>query len=217
MCFAPEMDLAVGAVITVVGIDALRHVSDRRQLPIAALPVLFGVHQLIETLVWWDLQGKVSSCTGDVAAWIYVLIALTLVPIVVPIAFLVLGTGRSRRLGTALVLAGTAAGLSHFASLVEGPVGKRIEGHHIVYNVGLPYVEITLALYVLACCVPGLIARPTSLQVFGVANIAAAALLVWLDQTAVISLWCVWAAISSVLLNVYLRRTDHREVAASSQ
>ena len=31
------------------------------------------------------------------------------------------------------------------------------------------------------------------------------ALLAWVQQNAVISLWCVWAAATSVLINLYLR------------
>jgi len=96
MCFSPEMDLVAGAVITGVGIDARRHVSNPRQLPLASLPVLFGVHQLIETIVWWELQGQVCHTAGGIAARIYLFIALFLVPIVVSAAFLALGLGRWR-------------------------------------------------------------------------------------------------------------------------
>ena len=95
MCFSAEMDLVAGITITVVGMDAARHVTHRSQIALASIPLLFGIHQLIETLVWWDLEGRVSSCTGDAATWLYLLIALSLVPIAVPLAFVTLGLGRS--------------------------------------------------------------------------------------------------------------------------
>jgi hypothetical protein len=36
-------------------------------------------------------------------------------------------------------------------------------------------------------------------------NLLAVAALVWIDQTAFVSLWCLWAGITSVLVNLHLR------------
>ena len=68
MCFSPEMDLVAGVVISGVGIDTLRRVRDPKHLPLASLPLVFGVHQLVETLVWWELQGQVCREAGGIAA-----------------------------------------------------------------------------------------------------------------------------------------------------
>lgn len=81
-----------------------------------------------------------------------------------------------------------------------------IDGHHINYHVGTPWVPFTLGLYIVATCAPGLLSSTPTLRTFGAANLAVVAFLIWLAQSAVVSLWCVWAAISSVLVNVYVRR-----------
>src|SRR4051794_38435487 len=109
MCFSPEMDASAGLIVTAIGVDALRNVRRRDQLALALLPVLFGVHQLIETAVWLDLQGRIGGSIGTVAAWIYLLIALVLVPVVVPYAFLRLGGGRWPRLAPVMLGAGSMA------------------------------------------------------------------------------------------------------------
>ncbi len=67
MCFSPQADLIGGTVVAVIGIDALRHVQFRRDLPIASLPLILGAHQLVETFVWWGLQGDVPTEVGRVA------------------------------------------------------------------------------------------------------------------------------------------------------
>ena len=42
-------------------------------------------------------------------------------------------------------------------------------------------------------------------------NVPAIVLLAWLQHSAFISLWCVWAALSSVAVLLYLRRLSGRE------
>lgn len=208
MCFSAEMDLAAGLVITGVGIDTLRQVRTRDQVALAALPLVFGIHQLIETLVWWELEGHVSGAVGDLAAWIYGAIALVVVPLLVPVAFLRAGTAPHPMVGRAFVGFGALAALLGLHALGFGELARRIDGHHISYAPGDPYAVVTLSAYAIATCAPSLVARSAALRWFGAGNLAVVATLVWLDQNAVISLWCVWAAATSVLINLYLRRSD---------
>nr|WP_229052489.1 DUF6629 family protein [Aeromicrobium sp. Leaf350] len=193
-----------GTLITAVGVDALRHVKRRDQLALATLPLAFGAHQLVETLVWWQLEGHVSDSIGDVATWTYLLIAIIIVPILVPYAFLRLGTGRSRLLDRAFVGAGVIAAALGGIGMADG-VSAEIDHHHIAYSIGAPMGELAFLAYVVAACAPGFASRATGLQWFAALNLVVVALLVWIDQTAVVSLWCLWAAITSVLLNLWIR------------
>lgn len=205
MCFSAEMDLAAGAVITAVGIDTLRNVRTRDQLALAALPVVLGVHQLVETLVWWELEGEVTAAIGDLATWLYLFIALALVPVLVPYAFLRLRAGRFPWLDRVFLGAGLAAAAVDLTAMGLEPVGRAIDGHHISYHPGVAHSEVVLTAYVVATCGPSLAARAPALVWFGVGNLAVVSLLAWLDRNAVISLWCVWAAVTSVLINVHVR------------
>ncbi len=206
MCFAPEADLVAGVVVTAIGVDALRRTTRPELVPLAALPLVFGAHQLIETFVWWHQRGQVPDCVGEPATWLYALIALTLVPILVPFAFARSGTIRSVPVARALVGAGVVSGGILFVTLLRGPMHATIEGHTLDYHVGTPWLPVTLGLYIVATCAPGLLAQDHSLRLFGASNLVVVALLIWLAQSALVSLWCLWAAVSSVLLNIYVRR-----------
>ncbi|HEX4191141.1 MAG TPA: DUF6629 family protein [Marmoricola sp.] len=215
MCFAPQADLVAGVVVTAIGVDTLRRTTRSELLPLAALPLVFGVHQLVETLVWWHLRGNVSSCVGKPAAWIYAMIALSVVPVLVPFAFVRAGAIRSVRVGWALVGAGVVSGGILLLTLIFGHMHPTIDGHHINYHVGTPVVPFTLGLYIIATCAPGLLSNTTTLRIFGVANAVVVAFLIWLAQSAVVSLWCVWAAVSSVLINLYVRRRQGSEARSA--
>jgi hypothetical protein len=102
-CVSPEVDLLAGAKITAIGIDALRHVDHPSQQAPATLPIVFGVHQLLEAVVWWSLDGTVSAQTGERFAFVYLAIAFGLVPWFVPTAVRRLELDqRCRRLTAAL-------------------------------------------------------------------------------------------------------------------
>ncbi|MDQ1435528.1 MAG: hypothetical protein QOF59_2344, partial [Actinomycetota bacterium] len=71
MCFSPDADAVVGGIVVVIGLDALRHVREPKQIVLASLPLLFGLHQIDEAFVWWGLQGRISESIGRVGTWVY--------------------------------------------------------------------------------------------------------------------------------------------------
>jgi len=217
MCFSAEADLAAGLIVGVVAVDALRHVRTPAQLPLAALPAIFSVHHLSEVLVWWSLQGQASPATGQRAAWFYLVVAFGVLPALVPLAVRAVETGRSqRRLLGLLVVAGTAVGLVLMRETLDGPIRIRIDGHHLVYGVGVYNDTVVTSAYVVATCGALLLSSYRPIQVYGVLNLAVVALLGWVQQNAVVSLWCVWAAITSVLVAVALRSAHEAVGPASS-
>jgi len=209
MCFSPEADLIGGLVVGGVGVDALRHVRHRREVAIAALPVLFGVHQMIEALVWWGLDDVVPASLGNAAAWVYLVIAFAL-PVVVPLAILSLepDTAKRRQIIPFIAL-GAAVTIVLFVDLFSGPVTAHIVARTIEYDVHLSYGGQITALYVIATCVPLLLSRNLRIRVFGILNLVAVIVLAWLMATRVISLWCAWAAVTSIVIVIHLR-TDKR-------
>lgn len=208
MCFAAPMDLAAGVVITGIGVDAVRR-AEPRQRPLAALPILFGVHQLLETLVWWDLQGRVCHAAGSVAEWLYLLIALVVVPVAVPFALARDHAVRPPLLARAFVAGGVvAAVLNGLPFLRDGDPPTRIDGHHIVYSPHTLTGTTSFLLYVLVTCGPGILARSPRLRLFGVLNLAAVAVVVWAARDGTVSLWCFWAALTSVVINLHVRRAS---------
>jgi hypothetical protein len=99
VCFSPQADLVGSVVITVIGADAVRHLRQRRELiALASIPLLLGAHQFIEALTWLWLQGHVPHGIGQLALWAYLLIALVVLPIYVPMAIIALEPTRQRKL-----------------------------------------------------------------------------------------------------------------------
>jgi hypothetical protein len=208
MCFAPEADAVVGGIILAVGVDALRHVGSPKQIPLAALPLLFGLHQVTEAFVWWGLQGHVSESVERVAVWIWLLFAFVVLPVLLPIAVDLVESSRVRRrvigacAGIGLVVA-VALGIGIFG----GAVNAHIRGHCISYNVdALRNGGQWTVLYVIAACGALLASSHRALAALGGMNLVVTPLLMWLTVSGFVSLWCFWAAIASIVIAAHLRR-----------
>ena len=120
VCFSPEGDVAGGLVVTAIGIDTCRHLRGRKEyLLLAALPLVLGAHLLIESLVWWQLRGDIPHEVGRAATWLYLLIALVVVPVLVPVAVMMLEPTRRRRLTIApFVVLGAAVAVVLLVTIV---------------------------------------------------------------------------------------------------
>src|SRR5262245_26844398 len=97
MCFSPEADFTAGAVVAGVGVGTLRSVRVPRELVIGSLPLLLGVHQLVEGFVWLWLQGRVSGAVGAAAREAYIVFAHAVLPALIPVGFMLLEPDRRRR------------------------------------------------------------------------------------------------------------------------
>ena len=212
MCFSPEADLAVGTIVVAIGIDALRHVRAPKQVPLASIPLLLGLHQIIEAFVWWGLQGHVAHEIERIALWVYLLFALAALPVLLTIAVGLVERVPNRRyvIGAFAVLAMAVAGTLVIA-ISRGPIGVEIEGRHLAYQLDAFTAGGRLtALYVIATCGALLASSYRDLEVMGTLNLIAVPVLMWLTVSGFISLWCFWAAIVSVLIALHLRRHDQR-------
>jgi len=207
MCFSPEADIVAGVVVSGVGIDALRHVRHTREYPLAALPLLLGAHLLVETYVWWGETGHASELAAQAATWVYLAFALGVLPVLVPVAILAIEPDERRRrwlMPLAVVGAGVAA--LYMASMVTGPIGASVEGCCLAYDTGPGYHPLLGVLYVVVTCLPLLVSSHRRIVAFGVINLPAVILIGWLLAASLASLWCAWAAITSVLIASHLRR-----------
>jgi len=152
VCFSPQADVGGGLVICAVGIDAVRHIRQRREfIALAWIPVLLGAHQFIEALVWLSLQGHVPRGIGHAALWAYLLIAFVVLPVFVPLAVIALEPARRRKLMMVpFALTGTVIAVILLAAMIRGPVGVQLAPYHLSYGIRVTDGLLIVAFYVAA-------------------------------------------------------------------
>src|ERR1700734_1336813 len=207
VCFSPQADVVGGLVICAIGVDAVRHVRQRREFAaLAWIPLLLGAHQFIEALVWLWLQGHVPRGIGHVALWAYLLIAFVVLPVLIPLAVIVLEPTK-RREGTMAPLASIGPGIAAVlsAAMARGPAGVKLAPYHLSYSLRLPDGFLIVALYVVAVCGPLLVSGYRHVAIFGIVNLVAVVIIARLTVTGFASVWCGWAAVSSAAITLHCR------------
>jgi Trk-type K+ transport system membrane component len=217
MCFSPDADFTASAVVGVVGIATLRRVRGRHELIIGALPLLFALHQFTEGFVWLGLRGEVSSGLGNTAKDIYVIFAYVALPIIVPLGLYLLEPSRKhRRWVLPFVMLGVAVGGFLLWQVTQHPLYAQEHASCIAYNSNAPYMAQAAAVYVIATCVPALLSSRRYLQWFGVVNLVGVAIAYSVREAEFTSVWCVYAALVSVLILEHFRRQRQVETGISS-
>lgn len=215
MCFSVEADLVSGALIAPLGVLSLAQVRSWREVPLAALPLLFAVHQLVESLVWAGFEGDVSATTAHRAALAYVIFALPVLPVLVPLAVLLVVEAPRRRWVAPFAVLGLAVSWVMARQLVDPGLTVSQHPHAIGYYVGFDgddwfWTSVYVVVVMGACLASGL----PWVRAFGVVNLVGLVVVALAYADAFASLWCVYAAVSSVLVLVHMvRARAARDVA----
>lgn len=212
MCWSATADLVAGVGVAAVGVACVARAARGgrpRDLPIAALPLLLGAHQLIESEVWRNDGG---------AGWATVtwaVIALPLLALWLPVAVLCAAPPSARRRLLIPLAAGLATAAVLSCHLATRTVTADIRGHTVGYALGLPRPELIIAGYLIATVGSLLLSGDRGLVLFGVLVAVGAAVCVLLWRREYISTWCAFAAVCSVFLYFWVRRRS-RPVRARS-
>ena len=206
MCFSATASFTAGAGLLIVGAVTTRRARRRAELPFAFIPVLFGLQQLIEGAIWLTLPDKAPSLNA-MLTFAYSLFSHVLWPIYVPIAILLLEPiGWRRRILVGIAVAGCAVGLYLLYFLVRLPIVSQAEGRHIAYLSPHFYLTAVMVLYVLGTCVSMLVSSHGRVRLFGLAAFIAYLVTYIFYTTWVISVWCFFAAVLSVIVLLYFPR-----------
>lgn len=194
MCWSATADLTAGICVGAIGVACVARVRRVRDLPLAALPLLLGAHQIVEAVVW-DSGGGAGPAT---TAW--AVIALPLLALWVPLAVLAASPSGSRRRLAVPVASGvaTAATLSYYLATRE--VTAEIRGHTIGYAVHLPQPEIVVAGYLLATIGALLLSADRTVRMLGVLVAVGAVICTVIWRLEFVSTWCAFAALASVVM-----------------
>ncbi|MGW1898124.1 DUF6629 family protein [Streptomyces hirsutus] len=211
MCWSAEADLVAGAGIAAVGTaGAARALRAGRSgdLPLAALPLLLGVHQMIEAAVWASDGG-----TGP-AVLLWAVVALPLLALWVPVGVLCAAPKDERRDALRRLMLPLVAGVVTAAVLgrvlTTRPVRAEIRGRTIGYVVDLSHAPLLVAGYLVATVGSLLLSGDRGLRALGVLA-GAGALVCWtLWRLEFVSTWCAFAAVCSLVLFGWVRGRGRR-------
>jgi Family of unknown function (DUF6629) len=210
MCFSATASFAAGTALTVTGVVTLKMARDRSETPFAAIPLLFGVQQLTEGLIWLNFGG-VATLPDPVLTVFYSLFSHVVWPALLPFAIAGLEDVPWRlRALTICKYIGVAVGLYLLYFIVMFPTTAVVQGAHIAYEMPHFFSIPVMTMYLIATCVSSMLSSHRLVQVFGVLSFVTFVAAYLIHAATFFSVWCFFAAILSFLVYLILhrRRTD---------
>jgi hypothetical protein len=189
-----------GAALLAVGAVTVSKASARAEVPFAAIPVLFGVQQIVEGALWVAL-GADAALAGAVLAQVYSVFSHVLWPAYVPAATLLLEpVAWRRKVLAALLVLGAVTALYLLYTLVRFPISAEAAGGHIRYLAPHLYVPWVMAAYLAATIASLCFSSHRAVVAFGVLAFTAALAVYAAYAAWFISVWCFFAALLSAVV-----------------
>lgn len=223
MCFSATASFATAAVLVPTGAFTIQRAwtTDRRYLAIGALPLLFGLQQFSEGMVWMGgaYQAPALVATFSLA---YMFFAWFLWPVWVPFATFFTEPARRKPLYLLFAIAGATLGglqyVPYFAH--DGWLVTTFLGRAIAYG-GTELLDFvigrtaTYTIYLAIIIAPLLIASDRRLRVFGVLVGLVFVTTYLFFRHAYISVFCFGGALMSLYLVYMILRLDRRKPAGA--
>jgi hypothetical protein len=209
MCFSATASFIAGGTLTGMAAITLKKNNAPSATAFAAIPLLFGLQQLCEGAVWLSLMHDSYRGWQPAAVHSFLVFSHALWPVWVPFSLYLMEPRPERKQLFLYVFALPALGMSLFElwHMFANPVNVMVEGHHIVYGLGLPepFKSVSEPLYVVFAMVPCFLSGIRKAWLFGMALlVSVVASAIWY-HSALVSVWCFFAAVLSLVIFYVLR------------
>ena len=217
MCFSAAASFGSGVVLAGIGVVTLKITNKPSHRVFAFIPILFAVQQITEGFVWLTLQHAEYAKWQSIPIYIFMVFAHIVWPFWITLSALLFekpGTKKkilSVLFGVAILLSG-----SEVYYMLQTPITAEISGHHVKYVFEYPevYVTVTDILYGLVTIVPCFISSVRKMWLLGICFTVSLIFSAWFYQTHLLSVWCFFAALLSIV--IYLIITTHQKSEKSA-
>ena len=209
MCFSAAASFVAGATLSAIGVATIRKAERPSEIPFASIPLLFGIQQLVEGVIWLTFRNEAAALKQGMT-YVYSFFSHVLWPIYIPFAirFLEYAPQRKRAL-LAFQAAGLVVGVYLLYFLIARPVVAEIDGlhivRHIIYESPHFFLAPVIVLYLAATCVSCFVSSHPFVRLFGVLALLSFMGTYLYYTRALVSVWCFFAAVLSLIIYLHLR------------
>jgi len=208
MCFSATASLSAVVVLAGVGTLTVRSARKPREMLFAAIPLLFAVQQLSEGVIWLTYDHEAPQLNA-VMTQVYSFFSHVLWPVYVPVAVLLMEpSGWRRRAMLVFVAAGVLVSAYLLYSMIVYPIVSRPAGNHIEYLSPHFFAAGAMTLYLMSTALSPVLSTYRTVRVFGVLLLLSFAAAYALYATWVISVWCFFAALLSLVVYLHFVLSD---------
>jgi hypothetical protein len=208
VCFSASANFIGGSVLGAIGVATLLEVKHRREILLAAMPCLFALHQFTEGFVWLGLDRRLPPIVAHDAGAAFILYAQGLLPFLLPLSVLLIEPteSRQRRMLDFSILGGALA-IYLLWGLIAYPLQVSAGADGVVYLNHITNTTVVAILYVAATCGALFFSGFRPLVVLAWVNLVGLLVVMQIRRYEFTSLWCFYAAVVSVIIYVFFRKS----------
>ncbi|ATX81645.1 hypothetical protein Ga0123462_0775 [Mariprofundus ferrinatatus] len=204
MCFSATASFIVGGSLIAVGAVTLKLVKEKRELAFAMIPLLFGVQQLVEGVLWSSFHYNIPDLRTAMT-YMFTMFSHVLWPIYVPFAVGLLETDPWRcRAMWVFRFIGVSVSVHLLLLIILMPLNA-VADQHVIYISPRLYEWPMMFLYITATCLVSLFSSHRIIRFFGALAILMFIISYAFYTVAFFSVWCFFAAILSVIILIFFR------------
>jgi len=214
MCFSAEASFIAGAALTVIGVATIKKTTHKSQLWFASIPLVFGIQQLAEGVLWLTLPDPEMIRVQRVATYIFIFFAQVIWPFIVPFGVLMLDKKNERKLiqkilaGVGILVSST---LAYF--LIAYDMEANISDLHIAYTQNYPETiyKYGAILYGLATILSLFFSNVKRMWLLGVFIATSYGITLYFYEHHVLSVWCFFSSVISIYIYILIQGVVKKE------
>lgn len=217
MCFSATASFTASAALAAIGTATVAKAKTKKELPLAAMPLIFALQQFVEGLLWLSIKSPAQEYLM-LLTMAFLFFAFFWWPIYAPlVAFIAETSPVRRKLIAGLCAVGALVGTYIYASFLLDPSPAYIIHRCLAYPIQAPAVTTFTYLYVAVTVGAGLISSQLVIRIFCLL-LGVTALLAWMFFTLTFtSVWCFFAAFISGVLYFYTDKAKLKKLQTMLQ
>ncbi|MGE0567892.1 MAG: DUF6629 family protein [Bacteroidia bacterium] len=216
MCFSSSASFSVGVIIAGFGTISLIKAEKPNQKMFAAMPLIFAAQQFTEGTLWLALENN-NVQLQKFSTMLFLFIAQVIWPLWVPLSIRILEKNRKLSLDIMTIF---GAGVSIYLAycLFSYHVSAKIESYHILYQLEYPPTirNIGGIIYLIVTIAPPFFASLKHIWILGSSIFVSYVLAFIFYESYVISVWCFFSAVISILVLYFVNHFKNEEATNPS-
>jgi len=211
MCFSAEASFSAATLLAIVGYSTMADTKNKKELCLAAVPLLFAIQQASEGVLWIAMAYNMAdSLWASIAKYMFLFFAYVNWPLWMPMSVYLIENKRNKKIIMgACFLIGLIFVIWNLTMVLGKTVTVSVVGNSLLYDANEPgtHAEFVFMrfLYVAAVLIPIFLSSYRYMPLFGVAVGLTFLLSEYFYQHTFTSVWCFFAAVTSGVLFLVLR------------
>jgi hypothetical protein len=205
MCFSAGASFGAAAVLSIVGAVTVIKARTIPQGMFAAIPFIFSIQQVAEGMLWLSFNNE-DMPGRSLFTYVFLVFAIMFWPVWIPFSMRLLENDVTRKkILTMILIAGTIVSAGFACIILLYPLEAVATHHHIQYKLHLPPAINNLMwlfniLYFTTTIISTFISSTKRMKLLGIVFIAAYLFAIYFYNEAVLSVWCYFAALLSIVI-----------------